>query len=171
VGHIIEVINDIADQTNLLALNAAIEAARAGDAGRGFAVVADSVRQLAEKTMQATGKVGEVISGIQSGTQDNIKHVDQAVSAVDLSSELSLRAGEKLREIMEVVDGTAQRIQSIAAASEEQSASSEEINRALEEVRLISDETSMVMNEAQQAVTSMAEQASSLRVLIDRLRS
>ncbi|MDO5483407.1 MAG: methyl-accepting chemotaxis protein [Desulfovibrionaceae bacterium] len=171
IGKIIEVINDIADQTNLLALNAAIEAARAGEAGRGFAVVADEVRKLAEKTMQATGEVGSVISGIQRGTQTNIQNVDNAVAAIQDSSQLSEEAGGKLQEIVTMVDNTAMQIQSIATAAEQQSATSEEINQALGEINQISDETSTVMHEAKQAVDSLAEQASTLHRLIDRLKS
>ncbi|PRB84237.1 chemotaxis protein [Pseudomonas sp. MYb185] len=68
INGIVDLIGGIASQTNLLALNAAIEAARAGDAGRGFAVVASEIRQLAERTGQATSEIVGKIEELQQIT-------------------------------------------------------------------------------------------------------
>ena len=69
IGDVIKIISSIADQTNLLALNATIEAARAGEVGRGFAVVAGEVKDLARETAEATQRVAEQITGIQSSAR------------------------------------------------------------------------------------------------------
>ena len=170
-GQILGVISDIADQTNLLALNAAIEAARAGEAGRGFAVVADEVRKLAEKTMTATKEVGDAIRDIQNGTRQNVGNVDQVVGMIDSTTELAGTSGNALREIVELVDATAQQVQSIATAAEEQSATSDEINRSIEDVNRISLETSTAMQHSAGAVAEMAQQAQVLRGLIADMKS
>ncbi len=169
IGNIIEVISEIADQTNLLALNAAIEAARAGDAGKGFAVVADEVRKLAEKTMQATQKVGEVIKGIQHETSVNLDHAKNTLHAVEAVTACANQANDSLQAIVTLSEDTAGRIRAIATASEEQSATSNQINRTLDDINRISDDTSAAMRDAAEAVEQLARQAGTLRALIDRL--
>jgi methyl-accepting chemotaxis protein len=168
-GKVLGVITDIADQTNLLALNAAIEAARAGDAGRGFAVVADEVRKLAEKTMQATGEVEQVIMGIQQYTARSVQATETAVRAVSESRGLAGEAGRMLHEIVGAVHTASDQVNSIATAAEEQAATSEEINRIIMEVNEISDDTAQRMAEAEHAVRSLSGEAAALRALIDSM--
>ncbi len=171
IGQIMGVIADIADQTNLLALNAAIEAARAGDAGRGFAVVADEVRKLAEKTMSATQEVGQAITGIQAGTRKNIQNVEQVAVTIEGATNMSVRSGESLKKILELVHLVNDQVQSIATASEQQSAASEEINQSVEQVATISAETAQAMEQASGAVADLTQQAQSLQRLIEKMKN
>ncbi len=171
IGKVMGVINDIADQTNLLALNAAIEAARAGEAGRGFAVVADEVRKLAEKTMDATKEVDRAILNMQSGTNQNVAATEAAVTSIQESTELAMKAGEAMHTIQESVTTAADQIRSIATAAEEQSATSEEVNRATDEINIISSETARAMGESREAIGELTNLAGSLKQLIGRMQS
>ncbi|BFM48880.1 methyl-accepting chemotaxis protein [Marinomonas sp. THO17] len=99
IDNVIAMINDLANQTNLLALNAAIEAARAGEAGRGFSVVADEVRSLAEKTVDATAKITDIVSTIQSSTQNAIETMQNGQENLHAIEEFSEKAEQAIREI------------------------------------------------------------------------
>ena len=171
ISRIMGVISDIADQTNLLALNAAIEAARAGDAGRGFAVVADEVRKLAEKTMASTNDVGNAIKANQESTAKSMTGVDNAVERIGEATELASQSGAALQEIVATVEATADQVNAIATASEEQSAASEEINQSIVQVNDMSRQTAEAMAEAAKAVSDLAAQAQGLTDLIQELKA
>ena len=170
INQIMGVISDIADQTNLLALNAAIEAARAGDAGRGFAVVADEVRKLAEKTMSSTTDVGNAIAAIQQSAGQSIQQVEKSVDNVAAATDYSNKSGEALKEIVGMVEQTADEVRAIAAASEQQSATSEEINRSIADVNHIAASTAQSMQVAMQELGSLRAQAKSLIDLIEHMK-
>ena len=170
IGQIMNVIADIADQTNLLALNAAIEAARAGDAGRGFAVVADEVRKLAEKTMNATNEVGAYIKAVQDSAHKNIQGTEATTKAIAVSTEMAGKSGAALREIVDMVEKTADQVRGIATASEEQSAASEEISRTTEDINRIAGETAEAMTQSAQAVSDLARLAQELKTIINDMQ-
>jgi putative methionine-R-sulfoxide reductase with GAF domain len=98
IGDVIKIISSIADQTNLLALNATIEAARAGEVGRGFAVVAGEVKDLARETAEATQRVSEQITGIQSSARTVSSGILTTSDTIGQMDAVQARMNEVLEE-------------------------------------------------------------------------
>ena len=161
IGDIINLIEDIADQTKLLALNAAIEAARAGEHGRGFAVVADEVKMLSEKTATSTKQIANIITNIQSESREAARSIGEEQERVEDGVAKSSAARECLERILGLAGETAQLINQIASATEEQSATTNEIS---DKIHTVSDSASSVhhdMIESDKAftiLTGVAEQ-------------
>ena len=138
----ISIIEEIARQTNLLALNAAIEAARAGEHGKGFAVVAAEVRKLAERSGVAAAEISEL-----------------SANSVDVAE----KAGELLDKILPDINRTAELVQEIAAASNEQNAGAVQINDAIQQLDQIIQTNASASEEIAGTSEELAGQCESLR--------
>jgi len=139
IGEIVKVIDEIAAQTNLLALNAAIEAARAGEQGRGFAVVADNVRTLAERSSESTKEIADLISKVQSGTQEAVEAMAAGVKDVEAGREITSQAGEALKVIIASVQDAASRMQGIATDVQGLSTGAARIVGSADEIAKLAD--------------------------------
>ena len=132
-------IDNIASQTNLLALNASIEAARAGDAGRGFAVVATEVRDLAGKTASSTREISEMISKIKSSIEATRSKMDASVQHVQLGTELTLSAGNAIKEIQQGSEQVMTAVGDIDSAFHEQANFSKDFAKMIVKVTETTD--------------------------------
>ncbi|WP_409522010.1 MULTISPECIES: methyl-accepting chemotaxis protein [unclassified Pseudomonas] len=168
ISKVLEVIRGIAAQTNLLALNAAIEAARAGEAGRGFAVVADEVRSLALRTQDSTQEIEQMISGIQSGTQDTVGAMQNSASQAEHTLQRASSAGQALEKITAAISQINQRNLVIASAAEQQSLVAREVDRSLVSIRDLSTQTAAGATQTSAASQELSRLAMDLNGLVTR---
>lgn len=81
-ANITNMIQQTSKQLKLLSLNAAIEAANAGEHGQGFAIVANQVKNLAERTSEATAEVTEINQNIQITTDRSAEYIARIVDLI-----------------------------------------------------------------------------------------
>jgi methyl-accepting chemotaxis protein len=151
----------ITAQTNLLALNASIEAARAGESGKGFAVVADEIRQLAEQSKRAVGKIQEVtgevtlaVDNLSGSAGSLLEFVSKDIT--ESFNRLSGVAGAYMEDAM-YMDGI---ITDFSATSEELLASIQNIMTSVNEVAHAATEGAIGTGDIAEKIASITDKSS-----------
>jgi twitching motility protein PilJ len=166
IGEIVDLITDITEQTNVLALNATIQAASAGEAGRGFSVVAEEVQRLAERSAAATRQIATLVRAIQSDTHDAVAAMERSTQNVVAGAGLADTAGQALTEISRVSEDLAQRVATIAGATQAQAGNAAQVAEAMRRILDITGQTTRRTQDTAQAVSDLAELAIDLKASV-----
>ncbi|MGE5528478.1 MAG: methyl-accepting chemotaxis protein [Patescibacteria group bacterium] len=180
IDEVVQFIAGVAEQTNLLALNASIEAAHAGESGAAFSILAERIQTLSANAAEAGVKIGRHIRRILDG----ISRVDevtgasretfaQAMERVNNAGQLFAQIGMMVKEITLQIESTAQnaamlhehgeqasnRMQGVAAFSEELAAGVEEVAAVAGEQAATSEQVGKTANELVKLANGFRETA------------
>ncbi len=138
----ISLVEDIARQTHTLSLNATIEAAKAEEYGKGFAVVASEVRNLARQSQSAATEITTLV------------HSSLAVAE---------KTGDLLTKLVPDIEKTAELVQEISSASQEQHTGVEQINRAIQQLDQVIQQNAAFSEEMSVMSEELSNQAIQLQ--------
>ncbi len=168
IGGVVDIIDEISEQTHLLALNAAIEAAGAGEHGKRFSVVAAEVRRLAERTVEATGQIKDLVEEIQESTGDTVRISEQGTAIAMEGADRVDKVGESLEGILALVRQTKESTQEITVATQQQASAGEQLVLTITDINDVAIQVNRSAEQVEKAVLRLKGLAQNLKALAEQ---
>ena len=162
ISSAVALVNTISERTHVLSLNASMQAATAGDAGRGFAVVAQEVQRLSDSSRQATGEIAQLVSNIQSETNETLITMNRLISDVVAQTNLARRAGHEMTQTQAATSELVGFVQRIAAFSAQQQEMSQALQKTVQGMNDGTTQTSSAIAQQTDATNTLVQFAQRL---------
>ncbi len=172
IDSILANIKDIAKQTNLLSLNASIESAKAGEYGAGFAVVANEIRQLAQRTSEATKEIQFIIETLETQAENAVNAVDEVKNRSIKQTEAVEHVERSFIEVSQAIAIIRKSANTMFNSIDSMKDTKNTIVESINNISSVAEETSSVVDSAQctieeqnkmiESITEQAEQLSSM---------
>ncbi|MDT8324816.1 MAG: methyl-accepting chemotaxis protein [Bacteroidota bacterium] len=170
IGDIVTSVNDLAEQSNILAVNAAIEAAKAGDYGKGFTVVAKEIRNHAEQSKQATGKVRSILVDTQKATASAVMVAERGTKLAEDGAQLSGVSGKAIQTVMSGINETAESMLQIAASAKEQVVGLDQVTTAITHIKAASEQNVESIHQVELTAQNLKELGTRLQRFVERYK-
>ncbi len=170
IGSISGLIGDIASRTNLLAMNASIEAARAGEAGKGFVVIAEEIRELADRSADATKEITNIIRAIQTEAGEITTSLEEETDIVEKQTSLATETGTAFDEIENAIRNTRQVVSEIYNLSQTQREMTNNTVLAMEAVNRISLDLLKLVQESEEISEKLSQSSRELLASVKQFR-
>jgi methyl-accepting chemotaxis protein len=162
ISSAVALVNTISERTHVLSLNASMQAATAGEAGRGFAVVAQEVQRLSDSSRQATGEIAQLVSNIQSETNETLITMNRLISDVVAQTELARRAGHEMTQTQAATGELVGLVQRIAAFSVQQQEMAQTLQKNVQGMNDGTTQTSTAITQQTNATNTLVQFAQRL---------
>lgn len=171
IGEITATVNEIAEQTKLLALNASIEAARAGEEGRGFAVVATQVRELANQSKEAAGRIEALIADTQKSMQDVVNKIEDGSRLSQDSTDIVRRVTSSFDEIVQAIEQTREAMVQINTGAREQEGGIAQLVSSIAQIDAGSKESLTAAEQTQKSILAIDHRIRALNQSVARFKT
>ncbi|MBI9052901.1 MAG: methyl-accepting chemotaxis protein [Bacteroidales bacterium] len=168
VGDITTTVNDLAEQSNLLAVNAAIESAKAGEQGKGFTVVAQEIKNLAERSKEATTQIGGILKDIQKSVSSAVMATEEGGKAAEEGLKLTVISGETIKTLSDSVDDASNVMIQIAASSQQQLEGMDQMVSAMENIKESSVQAAASTQQSADSVNELKKLGDKLKELMNQ---
>ena len=125
------------------------------------------MRKNAERTTSATNEIGDVIKGFQNDTQNAVNSMHTGTIEVETGVELSVHAGNSLKQIIKSSETVTDMVQQVATSAEEQSAAGDVIASNVEMIANLSQQTAENSKQSSQSTNEMNALVHQLEQLLE----
>ncbi len=170
ISEITERVKDLADQSNVVAFNAAIQAMRAGEWGRGFDVVAAEMRSLANRSIESTVRIREILGNAEKAIRSTAATSEEGGRKIQHGMEQIQESGSRLRELSVIVEVNSVGTKEIASAVKQQYSGILEISRALDSLEEAMKDTAVVFESAERVAQGLLAASERISTQVDAFR-